>query len=147
MDTIHWLASQPEGATWDEICRARRITRGNWRAQLEQARKWFQSHQDFGYAIPRATRDGGFRFRVTNEMRSADPTVPDIRKGQIGDVEFRLAILTRERGELEVAYDEMVTTEPAGKRSVKARKILARMGSIEVQIEQAEKDIVDLRAM
>ena len=90
--------------------------------------------------LPRATKESGYRFRVTNQMYNPDPTVPDIRKGQMGDNQHILSLLYRVQHEIDMAYEKAVADEPAGKRSVRAKKLLARAGRVAALIEEIEKD-------
>lgn len=135
--TIHWLATQPDGATWQEVCLANHLTRDNWRAQLTAARAWVKEHPELHMALPRAVPEDGWKFRVTRKMSEMKP-------GQIGDDQFTIANLTRVLGEREVAYDDAVATEPAGRRSVKAKDIQKLIAGLSLVIEALERDAASL---
>ena len=143
LETYYWLVSQSDGATWQEICTARSISRAVWRVHRKKIETFLMDHPEANLALPDATRETGFRFRITNEFVSAD--APDIRGGSIASVGQELIVLTRRLHEAEVAYEKAIATEPAGKRSRVAKKHLRRMGRIAVQIEEAEKDLTELR--
>lgn len=139
MSTFHWLKSRPDGATWREICYGVGINRGTWRAH-----RWYiiRFLEGTNLALPDATRETGFRFRITDEWESADK--PDLHRGRVADVGHMLARTRRSEHEAEVRYEAAVRSEPLGKRSLLARECLADMVRIALARDQLEKELVKL---
>jgi hypothetical protein len=141
IETLAYLKSmEPHGgATWEDGATFFGISRPGWVARYRALRRFLEAHPELKLAVPRPTEASGWRFRLTALMVTADGA-GGVKPGQWDDNVQMLAMLHRMDVENDAAYELAVTDEKMGKRSKKAKGILARGGHIQAVIEMIESD-------
>ena len=145
-DTFAYLVDRDAvgGATWQDGCAYFGISRRGWDQRIDRLRDELITDPALNWAIPRPTRETGWKYRITDLFDDSVNGKADIRSGQVDDSTSLLGTLRRLEYENEVAYEHAVATEPAGKRSKLAKRLSGRAHYFTALITSIEADVAVL---